>query len=1063
MNMKKIITVLIIMMSVTAFSQEMTVTGRVKDDTGENLFGATLQLKKTGTGTTTDLDGRFSIKASPGDIITVSYLGTETKNVIVKQANVLHITLKSSDLELDEVVVVGYGTVKKSDLTGSVSSIKAEDITKTATISLDQALAGRAAGVIVTSNSGAPGAGASVTIRGISTITNSEPLYVIDGIPMENTSLDGLGADSNGGNNMSPLSLINPDDIESIEILKDASSTAIYGSRGSNGVVLVTTKTGKVGKGVISVSRDYSIGSIPHVSRLLDANEFVILKNELNLNNNSGSVEPELLANAQAGNLITTDWLKTVTHPSTTANTNISFSGGNKDLRYLISTNFLNSVGMIQSTDFSRIQTRLSLDANVTNAIKVGTRITYSYVDSDSQSTNVGQNADGFGVGNIIRRVQEADPTKNIYETITVDDPDNPDEDGVTVLNPIDYLNNNSWNTKEYQLLGSLYLTLQLTKAAYLKTTLNYQNRFSKQRFYQNREVRPGLQTAFGGWAKTGDSQNESISNSNEFHYDKKFGNHAFNTVLGQSIEYRSSDRVTTDNRGFSNDLLTIYAPSTATTYFADNITFGENSLLSYFGRINYTFNKKYLFTVTGRYDGSSKFAANNKWAFFPAAAFAYKLSEEKFIKDIPSISQAKFRLSYGKTGNQAITDYQSLATFGPNQYVIGDGAGGEGITTIYYSDQIPNPNLKWESTLQFDAGIDLGFFKNRVTVTADYYDKNTSDLLFKSNKVAAQSGQSNFVRNLGSIRSTGFELAVGYDVIRKKKFSWSFNGNFSVGKAVINDLPTDINVGPTLSGVAGAGTQILKNGEKVGTFYGYKTAGVAQFADFQEFQGLSSQEQIELYNTNRSGVYTYIPRADGSLMYNEANPSPGKQLFVDTDKNGSITDADKQELGNAQADMMFGIKNDFRIGNVDFSFFFDAQLGQEIANITNVRLLTFTGARNATAVVKDSWSTENQNTDLPKLGSVVRQFTDRYVENGSFVRLQNVTVGYSFPKQIIGKLGFTSLRLNASLNNIYTFTKYSGFSPDVSTFGKENLSLGHDSSGYPNIRRLVFGVKASF
>ncbi len=1062
--MKKIITVLIIMISVTAFSQQMTVTGRVKDDKGEALFGATLQIKKKGTGTITDIDGRFSIAASTGDIITVSYLGTETKNIIVEQANVIHITLKSLDQELDEVVVVGYGTVKKSDLTSSVSTIKAEDITKTGTISLDQALAGRAAGVIVTTNSGAPGAGASITIRGMSTITNSEPLYVIDGIPMENNSLDALSADSNGGNNLSPLSLISPEDIESIEILKDASAAAIYGSRGSNGVVLVTTKTGKVGKGVISVSRDYSLGSIPHVSRLLDANEFVILKNELNLNSNSGSVDPQLLADAQAGRLTTTDWLKTVTHPSTTANTNISFSGGTKDLRYLLSTNFLNSEGMIQSTDFSRIQTRLNLDADVSKVVKVGTRITYSYVDSDSQSTNVGQNADGFGVGNIIRRVQEADPSKNIYEVIPADpnDPDDPDAVDLQI-NPLDYLNNNKWNTKEYQFLGNIYLTLQFSKGFYFKTSFNYQNRFSKQRFYQNREVRPGVLTAFGGWAKTGDTQNESISNTNELHFDKKFGKHAFNTVIGQSTEYRSTESVRTDNRGFPNDLLTIYAPNTATTYFADNIIFGENSLLSYFGRINYTLNNKYLFTVTGRYDGSSKFAANNKWAFFPAGAFAYKLSEEKFIKNIREISQAKFRVSYGKTGNQAITDYQSLSVLTPDQYVIGDGVGGEGITTVYYSDQIPNPNLKWESTLQFDAGLDLGFFKNRVTVTTDYYVKNTTDLLFKTNKVASQSGQSNFVRNLGSIKSTGFELALGLDIFRKKNFSWLFNGNFSVGKAVINDLATDIAAGPTLSGVAGTGTQILKNGEKVGTFYGYKRAGIAQFSDFQEFQGLTSQEQIDLYNSNRSGSYTFIPRADGALLYNEANPSPGKQLFYDPNGDGTITDADKQVIGNAQADVMFGIKNDFRIGNVDLSFFFDAQLGQEIANITNVRLMTFTGSRNALGVVKDSWSPENQNTDFPKLGSVVRQFTDLYVENGSFVRLQNVTVGYNFPKQLLGKIGLNSLRLNASLNNIYTFTKYSGFSPDVSTFGKENLSLGHDSSGYPNIRRLIFGVKASF
>ncbi|ANW96111.1 SusC/RagA family TonB-linked outer membrane protein [Wenyingzhuangia fucanilytica] len=1053
------------MLSISVFSQVKTITGKVTDEFGEPIVGASLFIKQTSKGSLTDFDGFYSIKAKRGDIIIFSYLGAESNTAIVGDSNVINVTLKKSAEELEEVVVVGYGAVKKSDLTGSVSSVKAEDIMKTQSISLDNALAGRAAGVIVTSNSGTPGAGANITIRGISTISSSEPLYVIDGIPMENESLDVLSADTTGGDSMSPLSLISPEDIESIEILKDASATAIYGSRGSNGVVLVTTKTGVAGKGVVAVSHNYSIGTIPHPTPLLNANEFVLLDNELSRNSGTALVNPELLADAQAGKLKTTDWLSTVTSPSITKTSNLSFSGGNKDLRYLISTNFLDSKGMISNTDFKRIQTRINLDATVSEKVKVGTRITYAYVDSDSQSTNVGQNADGFGVGNIIRRVLEADPTKDIYQTIEPDEEDlieNPDAEPV-IVNPLDYLQNNSWNTKQYQLLGSMYLNYRFSKSLYFKTSFNYQNRYSKQRFYQNREVRPGQLTRFLGWAKTGDSQNESISNSNELHFDTKFGKHQINSILGQSIEYRSSDRVTTDHRGFPNDFLTFYAPKTADTFFGDTVDFSESQLLSYFGRINYTYNKKYLFTLTGRYDGSSKFAINNKWAFFPAGAFAYKLSEEEFMKNIPEISQAKFRVSYGKTGNQSVRSFQSLSTLDPDTYVVGDGAGGETTTTVYYSSQIPNPNLKWESTNQFDVGLDLAFFKNRVTLTTDYYSKVTSDLLFNSNKVPAQSGQSNFVRNFGTIRSKGFELDLGLRVINNKNFSWNFKGNFSVGEARIDDLTTDLAVGQTLAGVAGDGTQRLINGDKVGTFYGFKRAGIAQFDDFVEFQGLSNADQINLYNSDRTASYTYIPRADGALLYNEANPSPGQQLFYDTNGKDGITEDDKVAIGNAQADMMFGIKNDFKIGNVDFSFFLDGQLGQEIANITNVRLLTFTGSRNASAVVKDSWSPENQNSDFPKLGSVARVFNDMYVENGSFVRLQNITIGYSFPKKVIAKMLLTSLRLNASLNNVYTFTNYSGFSPDVSAYGRNNLSLGHDRSGYPNTRRFVVGLNLSF
>lgn len=1065
--MKKILTAFIVMLSISVFSQEKSITGTVTDEAGQPLLGVALIVKGTNTGAITDFDGKYTIKANKGDVIVFSYIGMEGRELTVGDSNTINVSLMKSEEELDEVVVIGYGTVQKSDLTGSVSSVKAEDITKTNPIALDEALAGRAAGVVVTQNSGTPGAGASINIRGISTISSSEPLYVIDGIPMENTPTSDLNSDSTGGSYLSPLSLINPNDIESIEILKDASATAIYGSRATNGVVLITTKMGEIGKGVVDVRHEHSVGTVPAAIDVLDANEYWINANEARLNGVGEGIDPELLAQAEAGVVPTQDWLSILLRPARTTNTNLSFSGGNEDIRYLLSSNLLNSTGVIKKTNFQRIQTRLNLTANVSKKLKVGTRLTYSFVDTDTQATTT-NNFQTRGTGSVVRRALLRNPTELLFIPEEEDGDLNDDDDENIQITPLDYLNNNDWNTKQYQFLGNLYADLQLSKSLSFKSTFTYQNRFSKQRFYQNSIP---FNNNRNGWARTSDDINTSGSITNQLNFNKKIGKNRLSILLGQSAEWRENEIVRTSNSGFPNDLLGWYNAGLASLPEPETIGFSDSKLLSYFGRVNVSLKNKFLFTFTARYDGSSKFAENNKYGFFPAGAVAYNLSNERFIKNIDAISNAKLRLSYGRTGNQAINEYNSIYLLGGDQIVTGTGTGSEGVTPVFYSSQLSNANLRWETTNQLDVGLDLGLFKNKVTLTADYYSKQTTDLLFRRNEVPPQSGFQNYALNFGEVHSKGFELALGLKIINKPKTRWAMNANFSVGESRIEGLVTDyLEVGPTINGRVPGGTQRLINGEPIGTFYGWKLAGITQFDDFEEFQGLTRQEQIDLYNTDRQATYTYIPRADGSIPQNSAFYRPGEELYYNLpDADGNVDDiidnVDRQPIGSAQPDFIFGLKNDFTFGNVDFSFFFNGQVGQEVMNILNINLLTFTD-RQSISLVKEAWTPENPSNTYPRVrseGGGVIVMNDRIVEDASFVRLQNVTVGFSLPKKTAEKIGLSALRIYASGNNLYTFTNYTGFNPDTSAFGKDNLSIGHDSAGYPRIRNINLGVNLRF
>lgn len=1057
--MKKILTIFLVTISTFAFSQEKTITGTVTSPDGQPALGVTIIIEGTNKGAITDFDGKYYIKGLPNQVIVFSSIGMETQKVTIGNQSTINITFEDSNEELDEIVVIGYGTVKKSDLTGSVSSVKAEDIEKVGAVNLDQALAGRAAGVVVTSSSGEPGGAASIQIRGISSLNGSEPLYIIDGVPMDNDLTPSIGVDDLTSADTSPLAMLNQADIESIEILKDASSTAIYGSRGASGVVLITTKQGKAGKGVINISQEYGISEVVRFVDVLDSNEYTILRSESRINSGLYTQEMDsLLVQALAGNLATNDWQKSIVRAGTQTNTNVSFSGGNKDMKYNISGGLLKTAGPVLNSGFKRLSTRARLSADVSKKVSIATNISFSRQEREQSSVN--------GAGGSFNRALVRSPLLGLAN----DDDDNvndDDEDDPTFgFTPVTSILNTQNNTLMTQFTGSFNFKYSFNKSLFFNSAFSYQERHTAQRYYQFSR----LDNVAGGRARTQDTRATRSTLSNTLNYNNKIGKSSLNIVLGQETVSSESEGIRVQNFGFPNDLLTYFTPGLATFNDPDTVTYSSDVLASFFGRINYTLNNKYLFTLTGRYDGASKFAENNKWAFFNAAAFAYKLSEENFLKDSKTISEIKLRLSYGTSGNQAIGPYASL-----DQYAGDLTPFGEAALPIYYQDQLPNSSLSWETTSQLDAGIDLGFFKNRLTATLEYYEKTTDNLLFTNLAIPAQSGFTTYTQNNGALETKGFEASFRARIIRGKRgkgFSWTMNGNVATGKTKVKELEFDNTFSGWDPGYISGGTQRLIIGEEIGAFYGYKTSGIAQFDNIVEFQGLSDQEQINVYNANPTASYNFVDGYEGGLPFNDADGNtpgvqvrPGDQLYDDLNEDGVVNDADRQVIGHAQPDVTLGISNTFSFGGFSISIFMDSQIGKDVHNHASLNLLSFVGNQSRT-VALDRWTPENQGNTFPRMyqfsnANTVR-YSDRYIEDGTFVRLQNITLNYNFPKKVTEQLNISGLNLYFSASNVAIWTKYTGFSPDASS-RRGSLSLGHDQTGYPPSRLIRMGAKLKF
>ncbi|OJY82509.1 MAG: hypothetical protein BGP13_19895 [Sphingobacteriales bacterium 40-81] len=1008
-----------------------TIRGVVASTSGEPLPGASIAVKgNAAIITKTAQDGAFSLTVPGGKyVLVVSYSGYVTREIADNGMNAFDIRLSENPAELSTVVVIGYGTARKSDLTGSVASVKADELKAVPVTSLDQALQGRAAGVQVTQNSGKPGAETSIRIRGTSSINaGNEPLYVIDGMLVSSDGGD-LSAGGTRGPRLSPLSSINPGDIESIEILKDASATAIYGSRGANGVVLITTKKGKSGKGTLSFETYYGVQSVANKLQLMNAAEFADLVNDAKLNANQTPiyVNPPNLGKG-------TDWQGELFRNAPMANYQLSFSGGDDKTKYAISGSYFDQKGVILNSDFKRYAFRTNIERKVFDNLTAGATVAYSRINSKGVLTNAGQIVPG-----VVTSALLFNPVQPVYDS-TVDGGYTFENDRGKVLgNPVAEAKEYTSTTILSRILGNVFLRYNFTSQLSFKTSFGL-DAFTNEEGSFGPNFLKRTQASHGE-ASLGKTTGYTWLNENTLTYSNTFNKrHTVDAVAGYTLQQ------------FANDKLFVYAFD-----FPDNRTGYHNigaalkpqkpsnsesswSMVSYLARVNYTLDNKYLFTLTGRVDGSSKFAEGNKYGFFPSGAFAWRVSKENFMQQVHAVSDLKLRASYGVLGNQAIPPYQSLALVGP----YGEGTFHAGSQTEVYTGQEPlsyvNTKLKWETTRQLDLGIDLSLFNNRISFTGDYYQKKTFDLLLSS-PIPLTTGFYTTLLNIGNIENHGVDLDLR-TLNTTGQFEWTSAFNFSLNRNKITQInsETDIILENAL---------LMRNGVSIGTFYGYIFDGI--FQTDAEAAGSPVLVGQEASSSNPASI-----------------AKAGDRKYRDVSKDGKIDVNDRTILGSAMPKFTYGFTNTFSFRNIDLSVFLQGSYGNKMANFNSYDLLNFTGQNNVLADAGvNRWTSENPGNKYPRAlaaGSLDQGiFSTAILEDASYLRIKNITLSYRLSSSAASRLGMSNLRLYVSGSNLWTFTKYSGYDPEANTYGQSTTLVGIDLGGYPQTRILQLGLSASF
>lgn len=1033
MKLKLAIIICILMQFTIGFhlnaQEKSTYSGVVAESDGSSITGVSVVIKNTLTGTSTDIDGYFSIEASEGAVLVFSFLGFEEQEIVLTRNKYLSVIMKPEYNSLEEVVVVGYGHLKKADLTASISSVKAEDLVRTSITSLDQGLQGRAAGMVVLNTSGQPGAGTSIRIRGASSINGTnEPLYVIDGIPV-------MGDDVSSGlvhsPSLNPLASINPNDVESISVLKDASATAIYGARGANGVVLITTKRGSKGKIKTSVNMYYGIQQISKTMDMLNAEQLAVLANEAADNAN---IDRKLIF-ADLNNLRkkSTDWQSEIFRSAPIQNYEVGFSGGSDKSLYFLSVNFFSQDGIIIGSDYKKGGLRLNLDQELSSRLKVGTSVNLSHNQSNGSVTNY----EGAFASSITSWALEMNPGLPVYNEdgsyVYENNTSNP-----AVGNPVQDANEFQQLTKNTRGIANLYAELGILNGLNFKTNFGLDFYNMKEQSFASKDIKRGESTE--GLASVGTLEGYNWIWENTLNYNNTFvEKHALNAVLGMSAQKKVDEALAVANAEFNDGRLGYHSIQSGALKQMSNTSYNAWQMLSYLARVNYTFDNRYLFTLTGRIDGSSKFGPNNKYGFFPSAAFAWRISEEQFMNRFDNLDNLKLRFSYGKVGNEGISAYSSQGLLLNTEAYIGD-------NTIIMGQApwtMENQSLKWETTTQYNLGIDISLFQNRLSLTADIYSKQTEDLLLNV-PVAFHSGFDSVMRNIGSMENKGFEISLGLEPIRNKSFYWESNITFGYNKNEITDLAnSDKIMGTSVLGISN--WTWLEEGLPIGTIYGYKTDGIAQ-----------SGENLSTIPYFPGKTIDY-----GDRKYVNQNP----------DQDNILNEDDLVVLGNANPDFTYGWNNTFsydlgdRCGRLNLIIYLQGVSGNEIANFNKFALESFDGTKNNSTAALERWTPGNPSDKYPRANAVAQTnvLSDHQVEDGSYLRVKDLTLAYDLPERWLEKLSIPSLQIAFSGKNVFTFTDYSGFDPEVSRFGKNNLSMGADYGSYPMAKMYMITLKANF
>ena len=969
---------------------QRVISGRVTDAANDApLVGVNVVEKGTNNGTITDINGVYQLTVSDSSATLVfSYIGYETLEVEIGNRTVLDLKLSPDITKLQEVIVVGYGSVKKSDLTGSVASVKAEELTAYPAVDAVQALQGRAAGVAITATNGEPGSGYNIQIRGNTSVNaSSDPLIVVDGLV---------------GGVMPP-----PEDIESIEILKDASATAIYGARAANGVVMVTTRRGKSGKPQVNFSSSWSSQKEIRRLELLNADQFTTYIQEID-----PSYVPELTG-------VGTEWQDEILRGGGLQNYQISVSGASDKVSYYLSGVAYDQKGIILDSDFQRYSITANLDIEANDIFSFGANLFTRRAKQNGTRSQEG----GYYKPGVIATAYKFMPTQGIYDQygrFTESDRGDPIDNPYALATELQIES----ITDLFQ--GNLYVDINLLKGLKFRTSVGSNIRSSRAGEYYPRTLERG--GAADGEASLGFSKGTDFLTENYFTYSNNFGSHNLSVIAGYSYQSFLSERMNTYATGFISDSFSWWNIGAATdpVVTQSRRTFSEIS--SFYGRVNYNIGGKYLFTFNARRDGSSNFAENNKWAFFPSGAVAWVVSQEDFLSGSNTISFFKFRGSYGQTGNQAIRPYQSLATF-------------TSVLTTVQGNQVPairpatlgNPDLTWETTTQLDIGLDIGFLNDRFGFTADYYHMITDDLLFTV-PLPAYGGVKNQIRNIGSVENKGFEFSTNAGIL-DGKLKWNVNANISFNRNNIlelaeNDLEGNDIYYSSWPLPGDVQTQVLREGHPVGSFWGYVYNGVLQ------------NESDQLIN-GESGL--------------------GAETFKDLNGDGELTDDDRTILGNPHPDFIWGWNNDFSFKGFTLNVFFQGSQGGQILNYSLMELGVLNGRTNATIEALNRWTPNNTDTDIPRAnGARSYVMSDRWIEDGSYIRLKNISLAYNFPQTLLTKIKMSSARIFVSAQNILTITGYKGIDPEVA-YSSSSLNLGLDYGSYPNVKSYTLGINIGF
>lgn len=989
-----------------AQQQAKTVTGTVTDVSGEPIIGANIRIKGTTTGTITDIDGNFSIEAEPQSVIEVSYIGYLTQETVINNQKSIRFLLKEDTKTLDEVVVIGYGVQKKADLTGSVANINTEKLNTQSNANIGQALQGKIAGVDIVSQGSAPGSGTRIMVRGIGTLNNASPLYIVDGMYMNS------------------IDHINPNDIASIDVLKDASSAAIYGSRAANGVIIVTTKEGSntEGKPIIDLSVNLGISTASKFLDMLDAKGWA----EVTTIARQAIGKPALDMATDLANKPDNDWQDIMFRPALMQNYNLSVKGGGKYSTYYTGLGYFNQDGIVKGTNYQRynIQSKNDYKRGIFSA---GTNLIISF----SHDKPLHQELRGGMIGTILQSV----PTLEKYDDTREGGYGGTYGDVVNIPHPLAIIDDNIMDryNENVKIFANLYAQIELFKGLKYKLNLTPDFSFERYKNYLNK-YDFGLATNSITQLTERQRRRRNILVENLLTFDRTFGEHKISALAGYTYQDSRFRHIQAYGEGLPQGLEEIDA---ATTNRSNEGNSWRSVLTSILGRVFYSYQNKYLFTATIRRDGSSKFGKNNRYGYFPSFSLGWNVAEEKFMENVHWLDQLKLRGGYGVLGNQEIDNYQysSTITTGIN-YPDGNG----GLLQGAFPKNFANPDIKWEETAMTNVGIDFMAFNNRLSLTADYYVKNTKDILLTVPIPISSGGANDPIRNAGKIRNNGFEFNLGWMDQPNPDISYGINliGSFNKNKVIaMGSESGSIKGGSTNQNIT---TSETKAGYPIGGYWLISTAGY-----------FNSQEEVDAY------------AKDGKKIQPDAEP--GDIKFVDANNDGVINDDDRVFQGSPFPDFTFALNGNMRYKNFDLSIGLQGVLGNKIYNATRQTLEDVTKGSNFLASCLDYWTPENKNASHPRLtwddpNRNTRAESDRYLENGSYLRLRSVQLGYTFP-QTWFKGAIQHARVYINAENLFTITSYSGYSPDVNA---DNANYrGFDNFIYPTNRTFMLGLNVTF